>query len=370
MLSHLIFAHPMPNSVINLYVSEESISGEAKMPFDDFAVAFGVPKERINLNSAALRRYFLNHIQIITHAKPWQTRLGLVRVISSKDPIVGQYQELWVEFTCTPGQKTLSRDFIFKYDAIIHQVITHKILVNVVQDWQGGILGSQVQVGEIALDIPKGRYFPLQVKLENGNWWKGFGSMVCLGMYHIAEGTDHLLFLLVLLLPCMLVSNGKNWGPFAGTSFGIKNMVKLVTAFTLGHSITLFVGAFQWFRLPQQWVEVGIAVSIMLSAAHAYKPLFTKKEGWVALDFGFVHGMAFASILMDMRLSASALAWSILGFNVGIECMQIFLLALVLPVVFWLAKRPEYVLIRKTGAILSFLMASYWLVERIYFFTP
>ncbi|WP_164969658.1 HupE/UreJ family protein [Aquirufa rosea] len=368
MISHSSTAHPMPNSVVNLYVYDQSIAGVAKMPLDDFATAFGVPKESINLNSPELRRYFLNHIQIITEAKPWQTHIESVRVINSNDPIVREYQELLLNFICTPVKRTSTRDFTFKYDAIIHQVITHKIMVNVVQDWQGGILGSQVQVGEIALNIPKGQYFPLVVKLQNGSWWKGFGSMVSLGMYHIAEGADHLLFLLVLLLPCMLVPNGQNWGAFASASFGIKHMVKLVTAFTLGHSITLFVGAFQWIRLPQQWVEVWIALSIMISSIHAYRPLFAKKEGWIALGFGFVHGMAFASILMDIRLSAGALAWSILGFNLGIECMQILLLTVVLPLILWLSKRSEYILFRKVVSAISFLIACFWMLERIFFF--
>ena len=358
----------MPNSVVNLYVTDQGIQGEAKMPLMDFEIAYKKPGAKLDLHSSEIRRYFMDHIKITSNSETWQTSIDSIRISTTKDLVVGKYEELWLTFTCKPAHATQTRHFTFFYDVILHQIITHKILVNVVQDWQGGILGGQRQVGEISLNIPQGRYYPLEINLAKGSWWNGFQSMITLGMQHIAEGNDHLLFLFVLLLPCMLLTQGNAWGSFGGVRYGIKHMLKIVTAFTIGHSITLFIGTFQWLNLPQQIVEVWIALSILISAIHAFKPIFAQKEGWIALGFGFIHGLAFASILMEMRFSNYLLVWSILGFNVGIELMQLLLISLVFPFIFWLSKKAYYHRFRKVGAIASFLMASYWLIERIFFF--
>ena len=143
-------------------------------------------------------------------------------------------------------------------------------------------------------------------------------------MRHIAEGTDHLLFLLVLLLPApLLLTKGRRWGGFGGVGYSLRRLLLIVTAFTLGHSFTLLLGALGWVRLPSQPVEVLIAVSILVSAGHAVRPLFPGREAWVAAGFGLVHGLAFASTLANLHLEAGPMALSILGFNLGIELMQL-----------------------------------------------
>ena len=85
-------------------------------------------------------------------------------------------------------------------------------------------------------------------------------------MQHISEGTDHLLFLLVLLLPAPLLLKQKRWGRFGGTRYSLIRLLKIVTAFTLEHSLTLIIGALGWLWLPVQPVEVLIAFSILVSA--------------------------------------------------------------------------------------------------------
>jgi HupE / UreJ protein len=93
--------------------------------------------------------------------------------------------------------------------------------------------------------------------------------------------------------------------------------LRIVTAFTLGHSLTLLAGALGWLRLPGQPVEILIAVSILVSAAHAQRPLFPGREAQVAAGFGLVHilvhGLAFTGTLAGLHLSAGPLALSILG---------------------------------------------------------
>src|SRR5580704_9355172 len=102
----------------------------------------------------------------------------------------------------------------------------------------------------------------------------GFASIFRLGMRHIAEGTDHLLFLLVLLLPAPLIVAGTKWGPPTGARQSLLRIVGIVTAFTIGHSITLSLAALGAVTVPSHPVEVLIAVSILVSAVHAFRPIF------------------------------------------------------------------------------------------------
>jgi hypothetical protein len=207
--------------------------------------------------------------------------------------------------------------------------------------------------------------YPLQINLEKGDWWKGFKSMFFLGTQHIKEGTDHLLFLLVLLMPAMLLVYHGRWGHFGGVKYCVIRVLKIVTAFTIGHSITLLIGAMNWVRLPTQPVEVLIGISILVSAVHAIRPVFPGKEVFVACGFGLIHGLAFASVLANLHLGAGPMALSILGFNIGIEVMQLAVIVAIIPWLIILSQTPLYPSIRVAGAVLSAIAALGWIVERV-----
>lgn len=189
--------------------------------------------------------------------------------------------------------------------------------------------------------------------------------MFALGMQHIKEGTDHLLFLIVLLLPATLLINGRQWGQFGGTKYSVLRLLKIVTSFTVGHSITLLIGALGWLRLPPQPVEILIAFSILVSAVHAIKPIFPGKEMYVAAGFGLIHGLAFATILANLKLNAGTMALSILGFNLGIEAMQLFVVLITIPWLILLSQTPLYQYVRIGGAIISGIVAIAWILERV-----
>src|SRR6201999_1697730 len=98
-------------------------------------------------------------------------------------------------------------------------------------------------------------------------------SLFELGMRHIAEGTDHLLFLLTLIIPAPLLATGSRWGPAAPRRRSLMRILGIITAFTLGHSATLSLAALSVVRPPQRPIEVLIALSILLSAANAFRPI-------------------------------------------------------------------------------------------------
>ena len=194
--------------------------------------------------------------------------------------------------------------------------------------------------------------------------WLAPTSMFRLGMRHIAEGTDHLLFLLALLLPAPLLAVGGRWMGFAGVRVGLLRILKVVTAFTVGHSLTLALAAIGVVKVPSRSIEVLIAVSILVSAVNALRPVFAGREAAVAGFFGLIHGLAFASTLSVLGLGRWERLASILGFNLGIEAMQLMVVAAVLPSLLLLSRSRGYAVVRVGGALFAGIASVGWIVER------
>lgn len=194
----------------------------------------------------------------------------------------------------------------------------------------------------------------------------GFASMFRLGMRHIAEGTDHLLFLLVLLLPAPLLVLGSRWAGFAGVRQSILRILRIVTAFTIGHSITLALAALGLVRVPSRPIEVLIAISILLSAVHALRPLFPGREARVAAFFGLIHGLAFATTLGELGLGRWDRVTGILAFNLGIETMQLIVVAATLPSLVLLSRTRAYPFLRVGGAFFAGIASLGWIAERLF----
>jgi len=193
---------------------------------------------------------------------------------------------------------------------------------------------------------------------------RGFSSVFHLGIRHIAEGTDHLLFLLALLLPAPLFYRARRWREFAGVRHGFVQILKVVTAFTVGHSMTLALAASGIVHVPGRPIEVLIAVSILISAIHAVRPLFPGREAFIAAGFGLVHGLAFASTLAALGLHGWERAESILAFNLGIEAMQLLVVVCIMPSLMLLSRTKLYTPFRLIGATCAGLAACGWIAER------
>ncbi len=193
-----------------------------------------------------------------------------------------------------------------------------------------------------------------------------FSSLFHLGMRHIAEGTDHLLFLLVLLLPAPLLVSGVRWGAPSGVRPSLLRILSIVTAFTIGHSITLSLAAFNAITVPSRLVEVLIAVSIFVSALHAFRPIFPGKEAWIAAFFGLIHGLAFAATLDRLGLGRWDRVAGILAFNLGIETMQLLVVTAILPSLMLLSRTHVYPLLRIGGAVFAGFASVGWMIQRLF----
>jgi len=209
---------------------------------------------------------------------------------------------------------------------------------------------------------------------SGSEWWRGvsrwtsaggFTSVFRLGMRHIAEGTDHLLFLLALLLPAPLFVVVSRWAGFAGVRQSLVRILKIVTAFTVGHSITLALAALGFVRVPSRPIEVLIAVSILVSAMHALRPLFPGKEAGIAAFFGLIHGLAFATTLAQLGLGRWEQVAGILAFNLGIESMQLIVVAAIMPSLILLSRARAYGAFRMGGAMFAGIASLGWIAERL-----
>jgi hypothetical protein len=138
-----------------------------------------------------------------------------------------------------------------------------------------------------------------------------------------------------------------------------------VSCFTLGHSLSLAVGALSEVSWPQRPIEILVALSILVSAAHAWRPMVAGRVPLIATGFGMIHGLAFAGTLLELQLHGASKAMALLGFNLGIELMQLVVVALALPLIWWLARTRHQQLIRQALALGASLMAAFWLIQRV-----
>ncbi len=180
----------------------------------------------------------------------------------------------------------------------------------------------------------------------------GPGSFVRLGIEHILTGWDHLLFLLVLLL------RGGGW----------LSIAKIITAFTLAHSVTLALAVLEVVTLPDRLVEAVIALSIAAVAAEnlVLRPVVARR--WlVSFAFGLVHGFGFSSVLREIGLPAQGLLLSLFGFNAGVELGQALVVAVALPILALVRHTRWEVRVIRSASLAILLVGAVLFVERTLF---
>jgi hydrogenase/urease accessory protein HupE len=174
------------------------------------------------------------------------------------------------------------------------------------------------------------------------------------GVHHILIGPDHILFLVGLLLL------GGTWGA----------LVRIVTAFTIGHSVTLSLAALNLVTPPASIIEPAIALSIVfVGADNLVRGDGRDLRAWVALVFGLVHGFGFANVLREFGLPSEALGWSLFSFNVGVEIGQLAIVLLVASLLAAIRQRNGHVAqqVAVAGSVVVIAAGSYWFIQRVFF---
>lgn len=348
-------AHLTPNSEIRLDFGRRAVAAEVIIPLPELSYALRRPiaARPGPATDITLRTYVGERLT----APGWRVTLIGMDIIHDAGP-----PDLRARFRLEPLQGQPPRRLELRYSAVIDRTPNHMVLVVARNDFAGGHLSERpellgaLQSGATTLRIDRG----------GGSEWSGFVSAIRLGMRHIAEGHDHMLFLVALLLPAPLLVKARRWDGNAGLGATLRRLIAVVTAFTIGHSATLIGGAVLAWRLPVRPVEVAIALSILISAIHAWRPLFAGREALVAGLFGLVHGLAFATLIGHFGMEPAQKAKAILGFNIGIELVQLIVVAAVTPALLLLARTRWYATVRVAGAALAGIAALAWLAERLF----
>jgi hypothetical protein len=193
------------------------------------------------------------------------------------------------------------------------------------------------------------------------------GAAIRLGVEHIFQGVDHLCFLVALLLPSVLVRGSSGWTPVLRLRPALVDVLKIVTAFTLAHSITLTLSALEVLRLPSRLVESGIAASVIVAAVNNVVPILAEDRWAAAFALGLLHGFGFSATLMDLGLPRQNLALTLFGFNVGVELGQMCVVAAFVPLAYLARGTRLYRRVGLVGGSLAIAgVAGVWLVERAF----
>lgn len=215
------------------------------------------------------------------------------------------------------------------YTGIVSDFPTHKLLTSIT-------LNEQTSVH--VLDGERGF---ITVALQNNHWVSQFGEMIYQGIWHIFIGLDHILFLVATLLTVNLLRKNKRWVKEQSKKHIIKSTVILVSTFTLAHSITLTATALDFITLNSRIVELGIAISVVITALNNVYPIIMRL-GFITFGFGLLHGMGFASVFGDLSAQTGSLVMNVLAFNLGVEIGQLAIVALLLPVLIALRNARVY----------------------------
>jgi hydrogenase/urease accessory protein HupE len=333
------FAHPAPFSYLDLVVRDQAIDGILVLHVVDVAHELGLREEQLLEPGVAARE-----------------RNRVVAFIASRFTLRADGRVLtaeWLDMEAAPDRHAVRLRFriaaprpgalsvqprMFPYDPI------HQTFVNVYEDDE---LRQQMI---FSADSPARAYYTG----TSQGVVAVMQTFVPSGIQHIMIGPDHILFLIGLLLL------GGTW----------MALLRIVTAFTIGHSVTLSLAALNLVTPSPQIIEPAIALSIVfVGTDNLVRGTGRDLRAWVALVFGLVHGFGFANVLREFGLPNEALGWSLFSFNVGVEIGQVAIV-LVVATLLELIRRRSHDMGQRVAYAGSFVViaaGAYWFVERVFF---
>ncbi len=335
----LAAAHPAPFSYLDLRIGENVIDGTLVVHIIDVAHDLGIATPE-RLLDRAVAAGNLDRLTALVRQRMVLRGDQLLTIQWGDVDTIPERQAIQLHFRIhTPRPATLGiHALMFPYDRL------HQTFVNVYEDGQ---LRQQ---------------FVLSADNADRTYYTGttqgalavIKTFIPAGVHHILIGPDHILFLIGLLLL------GGGW----------KALLKIVTAFTVGHSITLSLAALNVVTPPPNIIEPAIALSIVfVGADNLVRGGGRDVRALIALTFGLVHGFGFANVLREFGLPREALGWSLFSFNVGVEIGQLFIVLLVATALALVRRRSETIGMRvaHAGSLVVIAAGTYWFVQRVFF---
>jgi hydrogenase/urease accessory protein HupE len=340
-LARPAFAHPVPFSYLDVQLQRSSVDVSLVVHIFDLAHDLQVtPAERVLEPSVvaerepAIRTMLVSRLELSADGSVLTPEWGSTEILRDRQSL-----RLHLRYgTTSPAGSVAVNTVMFPYDPM------HQTFVNM---YEGDTLTSQM-----ILDAkhPRLEYF--------AGSRQGVAAVVRkfvpAGIHHILIGPDHLLFLVGLLL-------------LGGT---VRQLLLVVTSFTVAHSITLSLAALDIVTPPARLIEPAIALSIVyVGADNILAKGGRDVRGWIAFTFGFIHGFGFANVLREMDLPSRALGWSLFSFNVGVEIGQLLVVVLVASALAALRSRSEWAgrHLAFAGSLVVIVAGAFWFVQRVFF---
>lgn len=337
LLAVTVHAHPLNVSYSRFTVRDDAVEGMLRLPTDEMDLVLRIDTDldgKITLEEmeqarARIEEYLGHHVLLTADGAALDASFGKFSIWNDRDGY--PFLETPITYRASKPIESLQAQI----NVIAEIIPAHKNLSTI-------RLGARTQ--EFVFE--NGATFKA---LSGGSAWVAVRSFVLLGIEHIFTGYDHILFLFGLLL----------------LASGLKDLVKIVTSFTVAHSITLALATLAIVE-PVAWtIEAAIALSI---AYIGFENLFVKdiRYRWkITFVFGLIHGFGFANVLRHMELSRSGLAASLLSFNVGVEIGQVAIVGLMYPLLLRLAKTPYRMPITRVASALILAIGLVWFYQRI-----
>ncbi|MFO1397599.1 MAG: HupE/UreJ family protein [Burkholderiales bacterium] len=350
-------AHKPSDSYLSLAVDGATVTGQWDIALRDLDVAIGLDADRddaitwgeVKAKQAAIAAYAFSRLALRSGDAPCAIAPGALLVDRHTD---GAYAVLPFTATCATAPHSIAVEYRLLFDVDPQ----HRGLLNLAA-------GGTTRAGIFAAAAPL-QSFPF----DDASPLAQFADYLREGVVHIWTGFDHLLFLLSLLLPAVLVvAPGAGRRGVASFRDACGEVLKVVTAFTVAHSITLSLAALGVVMLPSRLVESAIAVSVVLAALNNVWPVVLGRRWVLAFVFGLVHGFGFASVLADLGLPQASLLPALVAFNVGVEIGQLAIVTLFLPLAFAVRDTRFYGrTVFVGGSLVVAAIAAAWFAERAF----
>jgi hypothetical protein len=332
-------AHPAPFSFLDLVIRDGGVDGTLVLHVEDVAHDLGIaPADRL-LDAAVTSEVRDRLVALLAPRLGVRTDTGGSIEWGALEPAPDRHGVV-VRFQI-PGPRPGSLHFsprMFPYDA------AHQTFVNVYE-------GDEIRQ-QMIFNADSGEQIYYSGSTQGV--LAVMRTFIPAGIHHILIGPDHILFLIGLLLL------GGSWIA----------LVRIVTAFTIGHSITLSLAALNIVMPPARIIEPAIALSIVfVGADNLVRGTGRDVRVWAALVFGLIHGFGFANVLREFGLPRQALGWSLFSFNLGVELGQLGVVLLVAGVL-ELIRRRSYVAAARVavaGSVVVIVAGTYWFIERVFF---
>ena len=332
-------AHPAPFSYLDLHIGPEGLHGEVVLHVVDVAHDLGVDAEQL-LDPEVAARERARIVALV--GSRLSLRVDNRAAVPQWDAIAPADDRHAVSLGFTvPGPRPATvavQARMFPYDQF------HQTFLNVYED------GSLRQQAVFNASSGERVYYAGTTQ----GTLAVIRTFVPAGVHHILVGPDHVLFLVGLLLL------GGGWWP----------LLRIVTAFTVGHSITLSLAALNLVTPPATVIEPAIALSIIFVGADNLLVGSSGRDvrAWIALAFGLVHGFGFANVLREFGLPGEALGWSLFSFNLGVEIGQLAIVAGIGAALALVRHRNQAAAQRVAfaGSLVVIAAGTYWFVERVF----